>query len=432
MIAYRSVLQLRRTRPTRPRHSLAALSFLGLSCSLVGPCQSHAQCNYEATPIQPQPCPIFGILPAQPRGLSSIGHVAGWYQDCSLQDDVAYFWTPALGMVDIPFPPGSIRRHAEDINSAGRIVGSVDLPNDGLAELAFVYENGTLTNLGAMPGGNISEAVAVNENGQVVGQAWNFITGDPPFTPFLWQDGVMTFLNLPFGPKAKATDINDHGQIVGWMGQADIFDSHAYIWQDGDVNDLGLPPGAFACTATAINNAGQVVVFALFQDDKSSPVLICSFLWDDGQWINLGILPGYDRCFALDLNEAGQVIGYCSQSAQPNFVDSFLWQDGAMMRLDDLVVTETATVSFPCRINDAGQIASGSSFQMDPAVLLLNAINQPPGDLDHDCAVGIDDFLSLLAAWGPCPLIGPCTGDVDGDGLVGIVDFLALLANWTS
>ena len=103
-----------------------------------------------------------------------------------------------------------------------------------------------------------------------------------------------------------------------------------------------------------------------------------------------------------------------------------------MMRLDDLVVTETATVSFPRRINDSGQIATGSSFglQTDPAVLLLSAIDQPPGDMDHDCAVGINDFLMLLAAWGPCPLIGSCTGDVDGDGLVGIVDFLALLANW--
>ena len=69
-----------------------------------------------------------------------------------------------------------------------------------------------------------------------------------------------------------------------------------------------------------------------------------------------------------------------------------------MMRLDDLVVTETAAASFPRRINDSGQIATGGGFQMDPAVLLLNAIGQPPGDMDFDCAVGINDFLMLLAA----------------------------------
>ena len=84
-----------------------ALALPGLLCSsaLVGPRQSHAQCDYEATPIQPPPCPIFGILSARPRGLSSIGHVAGWYEDCNFED-TAYFWTPELGMVDMAFPPG--------------------------------------------------------------------------------------------------------------------------------------------------------------------------------------------------------------------------------------------------------------------------------------------------------------------------------------
>ncbi len=53
------------------------------------------------------------------------------------------------------------------------------------------------------------------------------------------------------------------------------------------------------------------------------------------------------------------------------------------------------------------------------------------GDLDGDGIVGIDDFVALLAAWGPCPkLPNPCPGDLDGDGTVGIEDFLMLLANW--
>ncbi len=43
---------------------------------------------------------------------------------------------------------------------------------------------------------------------------------------------------------------------------------------------------------------------------------------------------------------------------------------------------------------------------------------------DNDDAVGIVDFLALLAQWG-----GPGSCDFDGGG-VGIVDFLKLLANW--
>jgi hypothetical protein len=55
-----------------------------------------------------------------------------------------------------------------------------------------------------------------------------------------------------------------------------------------------------------------------------------------------------------------------------------------------------------------------------------------PGDLDGDGIVGITDFLTLLARWGPCPDPCPpaCLGDVDDDCEVGVNDFLFLLAVW--
>jgi hypothetical protein len=55
-----------------------------------------------------------------------------------------------------------------------------------------------------------------------------------------------------------------------------------------------------------------------------------------------------------------------------------------------------------------------------------------PGDLDGDGTVGINDFLALLAAWGPCPDPCPpfCFADIDGDCTVGITDFLLLLSGW--
>ncbi len=50
-----------------------------------------------------------------------------------------------------------------------------------------------------------------------------------------------------------------------------------------------------------------------------------------------------------------------------------------------------------------------------------------PADIDGDGTVGINDFLDLLAAWGPNP---GHPADIDGDGTVGINDFLTLLAAW--
>ena len=63
-------------------------------------------------------------------------------------------------------------------------------------------------------------------------------------------------------------------------------------------------------------------------------------------------------------------------------------------------------------------------FTFDVAIL---------GDLDGDGAVGILDFLMLLAGWEPCdePCPPSCPADVDGDCTVDIADILALLANWS-
>jgi hypothetical protein len=52
------------------------------------------------------------------------------------------------------------------------------------------------------------------------------------------------------------------------------------------------------------------------------------------------------------------------------------------------------------------------------------------GDVDGDGTVGVNDFLLLLAAWGPCPS-ECCPADLDRDCDVGVTDLLLLLANWS-
>jgi hypothetical protein len=51
------------------------------------------------------------------------------------------------------------------------------------------------------------------------------------------------------------------------------------------------------------------------------------------------------------------------------------------------------------------------------------------GDIDGNGAVTVNDFLLLLADWGPC-VADCCLADVDASGDVGVNDFLILLANW--
>ena len=81
-----------------------------------------------------------------------------------------------------------------------------------------------------------------------------------------------------------------------------------------------------------------------------------------------------------------------------------------------------------------GGLGVEEAIQFDPISLpstvklrisVLQCAN--PFNVVGDCGVGIDDFLDLLAAWGPNP---GDPADFDGDGVVSIVDMLDLLAAW--
>ena len=67
---------------------------------------------------------------------------------------------------------------------------------------------------------------------------------------------------------------------------------------------------------------------------------------------------------------------------------------------------------------------------MDCAVIQLSPFRL--GDLNNDGFVGVDDFIGILTAWGPCPDPCPpfCLGDLNGDCIVGVDDFILVLTNW--
>ncbi len=382
--------------------------------------------EYEVDVIPGPFCGIFGWEPAVGRGINDLGNICGFHFDCN-NDDQPFFWSPGTGRVELDILPGFDEGRAYDLNSKDQVVGQLRMNN---VPHAILWQNGEVIELGIPPGGNFSQALAINSQAQIAGTWGNSITGDPGLAAFIWQDGVMMSLDLPMGPNAFAWDMNDQSQITGWMGQAFFIDSHAFIWDNGKVTDLGVIPGGFTAEGMAINNLGDVAVQGLMFNDNDE-VIVRSFLWRDGEWIDLGVLPGCEETRVQDLNDAGQAVGFCEG---PGAFAEFVWHNGVMFELDELYISddpEFTGIAGVGAISNEGRIAgSGLHVEFSGVAIRLTPIVPPLGDLDGDGTVGVKDLLILLGSWGPCADCADCVADLDENCVVGVKDLLILLGNW--
>ncbi len=400
------------------RHLLIAVIFLPAGL-LVGSTDSHGQCHYEVKLFQGPWCEPFGYPPIAAIGISEAGDVAGYYHSCVIGPEKAFVWTADAGLVTLNIP-GASRSWAEDI--AGQlVVGWFIDPNTEFINIAFVSDGISFVLIPPPPGGSQSAAFGVNESGQVVGSC---SSGQS----FLWQDGDLTLFGpFPLG-SVTARDVNNLGQVVGWAGITSHLNptARAFIWDDGDVTTLPAIPGGLTSVARAINDDGQVVGYGLVD---AADLVVHPFIWSDGIMTDIGTLPGSTRCFAIDINDRGTVVGHCNDfEGQINVLRAFIWQNGQMIDLNDLISSKLG-MKKAFAINNNGQITG----EADGVIIgmLLRPVESPVGDINGDCQVEIVDFLLLLSNWGLCPPQGACVEDLDGDGLVGISDFLLLLANWT-
>ena len=416
----------RRACPLPPRTARRRPLVVALACIVgIAAGRADAQCRYDVTMIQ-QDCAVATTIGL---GLNELGHVVGHFA-CLGQDEQAFLWTPESGVITLAMPPGTIRSRALAIADDGKIVGWFDLSGDGLDSLGFLIDGEEFINLGTLPGGNFSEALAISNAGQVVGVWGDFVTGDPGLQVFLWEHGVMTDLGPALTPPNNvANGMSDVGRIVGWMGTVPHIDSHAFIWDDGEVLDLGVIPGGMSADALGTNNRGEVVGRGAVQE---FPLVFHAVVWSGGEMLDIGTLVGFQESTALAINDRSIVVG---GSEDPG-LRAVIWQDGVMTDLNELIDPDlNLDVKVARAVSNSGQIAGHAQVQgVDVVAVLLTPIGSSPADLDGDCRVGIVDFLALLASWGPCPDPCPptCVADIDGDCIVGILDFLTLLMNWTA
>jgi len=270
---------------------------------------------------------------------------------------------------------------AVSINNWGQIVGSSVNYSRTDGNRAVMWTNGSVADLGTLPGGGGSEAYAINDAGQVLGwssgqgqfgQAVLWSPGSAIMSLGWWQAAAMnnsgwgvgslnvglyrhsflwtsatglTDIGMPGGTNSRATGINDAGKIVGWAG--DSLRSQAWLRNsDGTVVSLGnLGPES---RATGINNSDQVVGYYVV-NCVSRP-----FIWSASTGMQEVPIDGFADGRASAINNLGQVAGTVASRDGKSF--GFIWSSSTGM----IVLGGPSRITEAYDINDAGWVVGES------------------------------------------------------------------------
>jgi probable HAF family extracellular repeat protein len=108
------------------------------------------------------------------------------------------------------------------INARGQVIGSRSAPNSNCISRAVLWENGRLRQLNGLPGHRRSQALGINDRGQIVGVSYNRCIGPilpieiEGSRPFIWQRGRTHALPIPPRTEATVVAINNRGEVLGY------------------------------------------------------------------------------------------------------------------------------------------------------------------------------------------------------------------------
>lgn len=194
--------------------------------------------------------------------------------------------------------------------------------------LTCAVANAVEYNVAALGGlGGDSGAYGMNDNGQVVGNAYN--STSQLIEAVIWNDGVVQSLGI----QGIARAVNNSGTVVGENGVQGTTnktgDGRAYKWDAingyADLGDLnGIYTGAYD-----INDSGVITGNSFYNNQTDFGLLsMHAYRWENGVMTDLpppNATGGYSR--GIGINDNGTIIGRAS-------VDTFTNSDKYMAQWD--------------------------------------------------------------------------------------------------
>ncbi len=242
-----------------------------------------------------------------------------------------------------------------------------------------ILPSATIVGLGDL-GGGASEATAINNLGQVVGDSK---TSSGQEHAFLYSNGAMTDLGNS-GASSYAYGVNDSGQVAGYSIASSVI--HAFRYSDGKMTDLGTLGGDYSF-GYAINKSGDVVGYSA--DANGTPE---AFVSDGSTMTNLKGLGTDDQgnslgSYAYGINQSGQIVGYAgvSNDGGNTVTDHAFIDSGGVMT--DLGAGDASTA---LGINNAGQVIGvwKSAYYIESNGVFTTLSALPAGINDNGDVVG--------------------------------------------
>lgn len=345
---------------------------------------------------------VIGLGPAEgfrysyAWAISDAGHVVGGFRVIDADRSHAFlYFNGTFQDIGTLFEPSS---SAWGVNNVGQVVGVLTKVNDSpWSDRGFLYSDGVVQQLDTL-GRNESLAYSINNAGQVVGAVGY------PTTAILYSDGVMQELGTLGGVWSYAYAINDRGQIVG-SSQTASGKARGFVYSNGRMREVGVMAEDYG--AFDINNFGAVV------GDYTTPngdhhAFSYSYLVPELEMFpvfsDLGTLGG-KRSSATAVNDAGQVVGY-SYLADNITQHAFLGEvgRGRMIDLNTLLPPGSGwTLTWAEDINNLGQIVGRGFYQGREQAFLMTPTSIPEPAVVSLLSVALLGAHRPRRARRPCP-----------------------------